>query len=108
LLPSCGRWRPPLAEAYGKELTPESFAFSVEPGGLAPRYPGSLSHALARLRSKASLPADVHLHSLRHFHATALDAVISESQKQARLGWSTVQMAMHYTDWCRGRGPPSR
>jgi hypothetical protein len=30
--------------------------------------------------------------------ATELDSVISESQKQARLGWSTVQMARHYTD----------
>lgn len=25
-------------------------------------------------------------------------AVISESQKQARMGWATVQMARHYTD----------
>jgi hypothetical protein len=24
--------------------------------------------------------------------------VVSEAQKQARLGWSTVQMARHYTD----------
>jgi hypothetical protein len=24
--------------------------------------------------------------------------VISEAQKQARLGWSTVHMARHYTD----------
>jgi hypothetical protein len=24
--------------------------------------------------------------------------VISEAQKQTRLGWSTVQMARHYTD----------
>jgi integrase len=35
---------------------------------------------------------------LRHFQATALDAVISERQKQSRLGWSTVHMARHYTD----------
>ena len=53
---------------------------------------------MARLRSKAGVPADVHLHSLRHFHATVLDPVISEAQKQARLGWSTVHMARHYTD----------
>jgi integrase len=44
---------------------------------------------------------DIHLHSLRHFHATALDPVISERQKQARLGWSTVQMSRHYTDAIR-------
>ncbi len=24
--------------------------------------------------------------------------MISESQKQSRLGWSTIQMARHYTD----------
>jgi hypothetical protein len=35
---------------------------------------------------------------LRHFQATSLDAVIPERQKQARLGWSTVHMARHYTD----------
>ena len=27
-----------------------------------------------------------------------LDPVISEAQKQTRLGWSTVHMARHYTD----------
>jgi hypothetical protein len=35
---------------------------------------------------------------LRHFHATLLDPIISEKQKQARLGWATVHMARHYTD----------
>jgi len=34
----------------------------------------------------------------RVFQATALDPVVSEAQKQARLGWSTVHMARHYTD----------
>lgn len=87
-----------LAKACDKELEAESFAFSFEPGGPVPPYPDSFSHAMARLRSKAGLPADVHLHSLRHFHATALDPVVSEAQKQARLGWSTVHMARHYTD----------
>jgi integrase len=41
-----------------------------------------MSHALTRIRNRAGLPADIHLHSLRHFHATALDPVISEAQKQ--------------------------
>jgi integrase len=41
---------------------------------------------------------DIHLHSLRHFQSTQLDAVLSEAQKQARLGWATVHMARHYTD----------
>lgn len=30
--------------------------------------------------------------------STVLDSVISEAQKQARMGWATVQMARHYTD----------
>lgn len=87
-----------LAEAASASLAPGSFVFSFEPGGQAPPHPDSFSHGLTRLRKKARLPGDIHLHSLRHFHATALDPVISEAQKQARLGWSTVQMARHYTD----------
>jgi hypothetical protein len=35
---------------------------------------------------------------LGHFHATLLDPIVSEKQKQARLGWATVHMARHYTD----------
>jgi len=50
------------------------------------------------VRTKGKVATDVHMHSLRHFHATALDPVISEAQKQTRLGWSTVKMARHYTD----------
>lgn len=87
-----------LAKACHEEIKAESFAFSFEPGGLVPPYPDSFSHAMARLRSKAGVPSDIHLHSLRHFHATVVDPVISEAQKQARLGWSTVHMARHYTD----------
>ncbi len=34
---------------------------------------------------------------LRHFQSTELDRVISEFQKQARLGWSTMHVARHYT-----------
>jgi len=87
-----------LAAAAGEGLAPDAFVFSFEPGGMAVPHPDSLSKAMARLRRKASLPADIHLHSLRHLHATAVDAVVSEAQKQARLGWSTVHMARHYTD----------
>ena len=87
-----------LATACGVSIGPNAFVFSFEPGGAIPPYPDSYSHALARVRIKAGVRADIHLHSLRHFHATALDAVISEAQKQTRLGWSTVQMARHYTD----------
>jgi integrase len=87
-----------LAQACGETLTDEAFVFSFQPGGLVPPYPDSLSHAMTRVRRKARVAEDIHLHSLRHFHATMLDAVISEAQKQARLGWSTVHMARHYTD----------
>ena len=87
-----------LAMACGLTLEPESFLFSSEPGGLIPPHPDAMSHTFATVRSKAKVAADVHMHSLRHFHATALDPVISEAQKQTRLGWSTVKMARHYTD----------
>ncbi len=87
-----------LAGSCGLTLKERSFVFSFEPGGEVPPHPDTMSHAFARVRSKASVAADLHLHSLRHFQATTLDAVISESQKQSRLGWSTVRMARHYTD----------
>ncbi len=87
-----------LGAACGTSLTPDSFVFSFEPGGSVPPHPDTMSHTLTRLRERAGLAADIHLHSLRHFHATAVDSVVSEAQKQARLGWSTVQMARHYTD----------
>jgi integrase len=87
-----------LASACGRSVDPDGFIFSFEPGGAAPPHPDVMSHAFTRVRQAAGVASDVHLHSLRHFHATALDPVISEAQKQARLGWSTVQMARHYTD----------
>jgi integrase len=87
-----------LADAAGVALADKGFVFSFEPGGMLPPHPDAVSHAFTRVRNEAQVPADVHLHSLRHFHATALDPVISEAQKQTRLGWSTVQMARHYTD----------
>ena len=87
-----------LAMACGLTLEPESFLFSSEPGGLVPPHPDAMSHTFATVRSKGKVATDVHMHSLRHFHATALDPVISEAQKQTRLGWSTVKMARHYTD----------
>lgn len=87
-----------LAIDAGTAVVQASFLFSAEPGGTIPPYPDSVSHAFAKARLSAKLPKDLHLHSLRHFQATALDAVIPERQKQARLGWSTVHMARHYTD----------
>jgi integrase len=87
-----------LAADVGTRLGPASFVFSAEPGGEVPPHPDSVSHAFAKARRVAKLPKDIHLHSLRHFQATSLDPVITERQKQARLGWSTVHMARHYTD----------
>ena len=76
----------------------DGFAFSADPDGEIPPYPDTLSRAFNKARIAAKLPSDLHLHSLRHFQATSLDTVIPERQKQARLGWSTVHMARHYTD----------
>jgi integrase len=87
-----------LASDTGSDLGPASFVFSAEPGGIVPPHPDSISHVFTKVRVAAKLPKDLHLHSLRHFQATSLDAVIPERQKQARLGWSTVHMARHYTD----------
>jgi integrase len=87
-----------LARACGLDLEPEAFLFSSEPGGKTPPHPDAISHTFATIRTKGKVASDVHLHSLRHFHATVLDPVISEAQKQSRLGWSTVKMARHYTD----------
>jgi len=87
-----------LAEAAESELPTEGFIFSYEPGGASPPYPDTLSRAFIELRKLAAVAPDIHLHSLRHFQATILDPIISERQKQARLGWSTAHMARHYTD----------
>jgi len=70
-----------LATACGLTLEPESFLFSSEPGGLVPPHPDSMSHTFSTVRTKGKVATDVHMHSLRHFHATALDPVISEAQK---------------------------
>ncbi len=87
-----------LAQACSVDLEDEGFVFSFEPGGGVPPHPDSMTQLFAKVRDAAGVAKDVHLHSLRHFQATALDPVLSEKQKQARLGWSTVHMARHYTD----------
>ncbi len=35
---------------------------------------------------------------LRRFQTTELDSVVSEAQKHARMGWSTIHMTRHHTD----------
>ena len=87
-----------LAQSCALTLDGTAFSFSAEPGGSVPPYPDTVSRAFMTARKQAGLPADLRLHSLRHFQATALDTVVPERQKQARLGWSTVHMAWHYTD----------
>ncbi len=87
-----------LAASCETDVCDRAFVFSFEPGGRRPPNPDWMSHSFATVRQRAGVADDVHLHSLRHFHATTVDSVISEAQKQARLGWSTVRMARHYTD----------
>ena len=87
-----------LASMAEVQLSTEGFVFSYEPSGEIPPYPDTLSRAFIELRKQAAVAPDIHLHSLRHFQATILDPIISERQKQARLGWSTAHMARHYTD----------
>ncbi len=87
-----------LAQHADIALDADAFVFSFEPGGLAPPHPDSISHGFMKARARSQIARDIHLHSLRHFQATALDAVISEKQKQSRLGWTNAVMARHYTD----------
>jgi integrase len=87
-----------LAGSIGFEVSPDHFVFARELPGVQPPHPDTMSKTFAQLRERAGVDNVLHLHSLRHFQATALDTVISERQKQARLGWSTVHMARHYTD----------
>jgi integrase len=86
-----------LARIAEVRLLESGFILSMEPGGTAPMHPDTLSHAFTKARKAAGVASELHLHSWRHFQATAIDAVISERQKQSRLGWSTAHMARHYT-----------
>ena len=89
--------REQLASKCEVALSERGFVFATDPTGATPPHPDALSHAFIRVRDQAGVAPDVHLHSLRHFQSTVLDSVITEAQKQARLGWSTIQMARHYT-----------
>jgi integrase len=87
-----------IARLCELEMNDEAFVFSADPGGRTPLYPDTVSHGFSVIRKRSGVASDLHVHSLRHFHATLLDPIISERQKQARLGWATVHMARHYTD----------
>ena len=86
------------AQSCGFSLGDDAFVFSYSPDGSAPPHPDSISHGFKKIAKQAGIAPDVHLHSLRHFQATVIDPIVSERQKQARLGWSTSHMARHYTD----------
>ncbi|MCL5076939.1 MAG: site-specific integrase [Actinobacteria bacterium] len=87
-----------FAQTCGLSLDDDGFVFSYSPDGLVPPHPDSISHAFKKIVKQAGVASDIHLHSLRHFQATVIDPIVSERQKQARLGWSTSHMARHYTD----------
>ena len=87
-----------LARLCERESNDQSFVFSREPGGDGPLHPDTASHGFSVIRTRAGVASELHLHSLRHFHATLLDPIVSEKQKQARLGWATAHIARHYTD----------
>lgn len=87
-----------LAQSCGHSLDSSAFVFSFDPDGSNPPHPDTVSHGFKKIVKQAGLPSDIHLHSLRHFQATVIDPIVSERQKQARLGWSTSHMARHYTD----------
>ena len=86
-----------LAKDGGVQLAGDSFVFSSIPGGQDPPRPDSVTKRFAKIRMAAKVPAEVKLHSLRHFASTQLDGVVTERQKMARLGWSSQSMAHHYT-----------
>ena len=75
----------------------DGFVFSFGRGRRSRLIPDTMSHEFTKVPKRPKTAKDVHLHSLRHFQATALDRVVPERQKQARLGWATVHMARHYT-----------
>ena len=87
-----------LAQSADMTLDVDAVVFSFGPDGLTPPHPDSISHGFMKARARSQIAGDIHLHSLRHFQATALDAVISEKQKQSRLRWTNAVMARHYTD----------
>lgn len=86
------------AQICGLALAEDAYIFGTDPTDPLPPHPDAMTKAFGRTRARAGVAPDVHLHSLRHFQSTQLDSVISEAQKQARMGWATIQMARHYTD----------
>jgi integrase len=90
------------AAKFGEfEVEPTHFCFASELPGTNPPHPDWFSHTFADLREQTKVASDIHLHSLRHWQSTALDSVLSPTQKQRRMGWSNsaaAQMDSTYTD----------
>lgn len=87
------------AALCGAQVADDGFVFSVHPAGTVAPHPDPFTLGFRKSANTAGVAADVHLHSLRHFQSTELDSVISEAQKQARIGRTTIQMARRYTDF---------
>jgi hypothetical protein len=75
-----------LAAQCGLALTESGFVFATDPSDAEPPDPDSMSYAFARVCKHAGVASGIHLHSLRHFQSTEPHPVISEAQKQSRMG----------------------
>ena len=81
-----------LRESVGSDLDLDDLVFTWPDG--RPMLPDSLTHAFAKVAAKAGL-ADVHLHSLRHTHASLmLREGVSPKVVQERLGHSNIGITM--------------
>jgi len=70
-----------LATSSGTALADDGFAFSYEPGGRLPPHPDTMSHVFTKIRQKAGVATDVHLHSLRHFQATDAQQLLDRTPR---------------------------
>ncbi|WP_298385494.1 hypothetical protein [Ferrimicrobium sp.] len=87
-----------LAARCELEHNDDVFLFSFCFGCATSLYTEIVSKNLAKFRVAHAIPKGIHLHSFRHCVATFLDALASERQKRARMGWSKAHMRRHYTD----------
>jgi integrase len=74
-----------LADDCELDLVDDGFIFSVDATGKQPPHPDAMSQAFSRVRKLAGVAADIHLHSLRHFHATVLDSVVMSARSRPVL-----------------------
>ncbi len=86
-----------IARKCEVSLVPDAFVFSTDPTGATPPHPDSMSHAFAVIRMRGELAPDLHLNSMRHWQSTTLDPIVSQKQKMARMGHTTVPVSHRYT-----------